>query len=394
MAAPLELSPRPAEFWDPHRPAFVDPTGILNVFSYEHVQRVLADPVFSSYGIDELDYRRIHPASGGLWMADGQRHHDMRTVGAGPFREPQLSQWAPGIRGIAEDLLAAIAGDGNRIDIVADYARPLHLGVICLLLGIPATHAERLDAWVRRSAEPTAVSAVPPEPDEVRFLAELLDQRRRRPEQGLVDALLAHQAEGYLVDGRRLSDEDLIGHLAMLIHAGWEAPAATANLIVFAEDAGVLDQLPGDQRLLASTLEETLRWYSPFPCAQRQARAAAELGGLRVDAGQWVYGWLTAANRDPSRFADPDRFDPGRFDGRRLPHHLSFGRGPRLCLGAPLARLELQIGAQVLLARLPGLRRDRTTALRWTLGINDALTALECTYQARQEPLDTEPGVG
>lgn len=94
-----------------------------------------------------------------------------------------------------------------------------------------------------------------------------------------------------------------------------------------------------------------------------------------------MYGWLTAANRDPSRFPDPNRFDPGRFAASRLPHHLSFGRGPRLCLGAPLARLELQIGAQALLTALPGLRRDPTKPLRWTLGVNDALTALDCTYR-------------
>jgi cytochrome P450 len=384
-AGQVELSARPPEFCDPHRSPVVDDTGTLNVFSYEHVEQVLVEPVFSSYGIAELDYSRIHPASGGLWMADGERHDDMRAIGAAPFREPQLGKLAPGIRGIAERLLDdAVARGGNRIDIVADYARPLHLGVICLLLGIPRTNAELLDTWVRRAAEPTAVYAIPPEPEEVGFLADLIDQRRRHPQEGLLlDALLARQAEGHLVAGRCLSDEDLIGHLAMLVHAGWEATAAIANLILFAEEFGLLAHLAGDEKLLVGTIEEVLRLCPPFARAQRQASADTELGGHRVKAGQWVNGWLTAANRDPTRFANPDTFDPTRFDARRLPNHLSFGRGPRLCLGAPLARLELQIGVRALVTRLPGLRREPTKPLQRTLGIMDALEALPCTFDAQ-----------
>ncbi|HEX5882182.1 MAG TPA: hypothetical protein VF468_28280 [Actinomycetota bacterium] len=285
-ADPLELSSRPPEFWDPHRPPVVDEHGILHVFSYDHVERVLVDPVFSSSGITALDYHRIHPASGGLWMADGRRRQDMRTIGAAPFRQPQLGAWAPGICDIAEDLLAAtLARDGNRIDLVADYARPLHLGVICLLLGIPTSHAGLLDTWVRRAAEATNVAAVPPEPEEVSFLAELLDRRRQHPQHGLVDALLALQTGGYLVEGRRLRDEDLIGHLAMLVHAGWEAPAAIANLIVFAEDVGLLDRLPDDPQLLAGTIEEILRSAPPFPAANARPSPTPSSAGTRSALG-------------------------------------------------------------------------------------------------------------
>jgi cytochrome P450 len=106
--------------------------------------------------------------------------------------------------------------------------------------------------------------------------------------------------------------------------------------------------------------EETWRFYPPFPAARRRAVAATTLGGQRLRAGTWVLGWLTAANRALDQFPDPNHYNIRRSPNR----HLSFGRGRRSCLGAALARLEMTIALQVLLERLPRLRRDRTQPLR------------------------------
>jgi cytochrome P450 len=384
------LPARPPEFWDPQTPPGYDDAGAFNVFGYQDVLRVLTDAkAFSAdYGITDADAPDVHPESLGLWMAGGQRHHDLRALVEAPFRRQQLEAFRPGIRTLADKLLdAVVARDDGRIDIVTDFARPFHLRVACLLLGLDPAHTPMFDRWILRSAASAAVDAVAPEPEETDFWFRLLHERRADPQDGLVDTLIAAQQQGYVVGDRPMTDWDLLGYFAMLLAAGYETASAISNAILDADTVGLLNQLHADRTLLGGVVEETLRWYPPFPTIRRRVIADTELGAQVVKAGPptaptWVVGWLTAANRDPTRFPNPNRYNP-----RRSPNpHLSFGHGRRHCLGAPLARLELTIALQALLERLPGLRRDRVQRLERSYGIVDPLLALPCHFDIPGHP--------
>jgi cytochrome P450 len=385
-ASPEALPVRPAEYWDPQTPPGYDQTGSFNVFGYRDVRRVLTDAeAFSAdYGITDADGPDVHPERLGLWMAGGRRHHDLRALIEDPFRRQRLEALGPSIRALADQLLdAAIARDDGRIDIVSDFARPFHLRVTCRILGLDPAHTPMFDRWIMRSAASAAVDAVASEPEETDFWFRLLHERRACPQDGLVDTLVAAQQHGYVVGDRPMTDWDLIGYFAMLLAAGYETASAISNAILDADTFGLLKELYTDRTLLPGVIEETLRWYPPFPNSRRWVITDSEIGGQVVKAGPtatptWIVGWLTSANRDPARFPNPNRYDP-----RRSPNpHLTFGRGRRHCLGAPLARLEMTIALQALLKRLPGLRRDHTQRLERTYGIVDPLVALPCTFDA------------
>jgi cytochrome P450 len=388
--SPGVLPGRPAEFWDPQTRPGYDETGAVNVFGYQDVLRVLTDAeAFSAdYGITDADAPEVHPESLGLWMAGGRRHRDLRALVEDPFRRQRLEAFRPSIRAVADQLLdAVVAKADGRIDIVTDFARPFHLRVTCLILGLDPAHTPMFDRWIMRSAASAAVDAVAPEPEETDFWFRLLHERRADPQDGLVDRLIAAQQHGYVVGDRPMTDWDLLGYFAMLLAAGYETASAISNAILDADTVGLLEQLSTDPTLLDGVAEETLRWYPPFPTIRRRVIADTELGAQVVKAGEpatptWVVGWLTAANRDPTRFPNPNRYIP-----RRSPNpHLSFGHGRRHCLGAPLARLELTIALQALLERLPGLRRDRTLRLERVYGIVDPLLALPCHFDIPGHP--------
>jgi cytochrome P450 len=388
--SPGVLPTRPAEFWDPQTLPGYDEAGTFNVFGYQDVLRVLTDAeAFSAdYGITDAAAPAVHPESLGLWMAGGRRHRDLRALVEDPFRRQRLQPFAPTIRAVADQLLdAVVARADGRIDIVTDFARPFHLRVTCLILGLDPAHTPMFDRWILRSAASAAVDAVAPEPEETDFWFRLLHERRADPQDGLVDRLIAAQQQGYVVGDRPMTDWDLLGYFAMLLAAGYETASAISNAILDADTVGLLDELRTDRTVLDGVAEETLRWYPPFPTIRRRVIADTELGAQHIKAGSpatptWVVGWLTAANRDPTRFPTPNRYHP-----RRSPNpHLSFGHGRRHCLGAPLARLELTIALQALLERLPGLRRDRTRRLERSYGIVDPLLALPCIFAAPGHP--------
>ncbi len=198
---------------------------------------------------------------------------------------------------------------------------------------------------------------LPSQPDQRAFFEELIARRRASPQEGLVDELIAAQAAGHLVDAAPMSDLDLVGSFAMMLAAGVDTTAASVgNALLFLTEYGHWDALRADPSLIPNAVEETLRWCPAFAGVRRYVIADTMLGGQAVAAGQWATGWLSSANRDPERFADPDTFDIQR----RSNAHLTFGTGRHYCLGAPLARLELRILVEEAVARLPGLRRNVT----------------------------------
>ncbi len=155
-------------------------------------------------------------------------------------------------------------------------------------------------------------------------------------------------------DGTQLSDDEAVGAISLLLGAG---NITTTDLIgngvlALLQHPDQLDALLADPSLIANAVEEMLRFDPPVVVTDRIATADIEVGGCPITKGQWLWPALTSANRDPAVHPDPDRFDIQRADV----HHLSFGGGPHLCLGAPLARMEAQIAIGSLLARFPKIR--------------------------------------
>ncbi len=176
--------------------------------------------------------------------------------------------------------------------------------------------------------------------------------RRRQPRQDLISDLA--NAE---LDGQRLSDEEIFSFVRLLLPAGVETTyRSTGNLLfTLLSDPGQLDSVRSDRSLVAQTIEESLRFETPLLNITRLATRNTEIDGVPIPAGSTIMLMLAAANREETRYADPDRFDIGRGDPKP---HISFGHGPHVCLGIHLARMEMRVALNLLLDRLPNLRLD------------------------------------
>jgi cytochrome P450 len=328
---------------------------------FEDVRAAACDPAtFSSEGTDIS--QGLLPM---IQALDPPRHDALRALVSKAFTPRRVESLEPRIREIARELIDGFAGRGEA-DLLADFARHLPSRVIGELLGVPPERREHLLHFTE-----ALVEARPPGPGEgglerhpalriYRDFSELLAARRERRRDDLMSALL--DAE---IDGRRLSDDELLGFCFVLIVAGNDT---TTNLI--ANGAVLLADHPDQRKLLAErpdlipgAVEETLRFESPAQALPRVARRAVVLHGRTIPEGALVRLVWAAANRDPREFADPERFDVTR----QIPRHLAFGQGIHFCLGANLARLEARIAFEELLARLPEWRlRERP---RWRTSI-------------------------
>ncbi|MFF4104506.1 cytochrome P450 [Streptomyces sp. NPDC001903] len=284
-----------------------------------------------------------------MLQTDAPRHTRLRTLVAREFTAGRVEAMGARVRQIADGLLDALPQAGTA-DLVASYALPLPLTVICELLGVPFADQHLFHGWSTELVAPTSPAAAAAAGGEMSaYFAALIAAKAGDPGPDLMSALvLASAAE----DG--LSPEELLGMAFLLLVAGHET---TVNLI----SGGVLnllrhpDQLAAlraDARLLDGAVEEMLRHDGPVTAAAfRHAAEPVEIDGVRIPAGDSVMLSLASASRDPRYFPDPDRFDirrPAR-------GHLAFGHGIHHCLGAPLARVEGRIALRALLRRLPDL---------------------------------------
>ncbi|MFD4639342.1 cytochrome P450 [Lentzea sp. NPDC058436] len=350
------LPARPAKFFDPATEVHFDPElGSWHVFSLADVQRVLSDVecFSSSYGLTDETRPLANPVLSGMWAADGQRHRDLRAAVADPFSPRVMSLLEDRIRAIATELVDGL--DPGGFDVVTALGKPLPTRVVCHLLGLGLSAETRMTEWLEQwYQEAVTTNTVPRQAEMAEFFAAEIERQRAEPGDGLIAELLAVQAAGYLVDGRPMSDWDLVGYCAMLLGAGVDTTAATIpNAVLFLTEFGCWEELGADPSLIPGAIEETMRWYPVFPGPRRQVTRDVTIGGQRMEAGQWVSGWLGAANRDPARYADPDTFDI-----RRRTRIMTFGHGPHHCLGAGLARLEKRVLLEEMVRRLPLLRRE------------------------------------
>lgn len=293
-----------------------------------------------------------------LWAVfkDPPDHTRLRGLMNRAFTPRAVEALRPNIERIVDDLIDAIVARGSA-DLIADFAYPLPASVIMDMLGVPRSDLGVMKVWsddialfvgIARATPDKYVKAQAGTREMAAYFRRLVAERRKAPREDMISALIAAEEQA-----QHLTEDEIVATCILLLFAGHET---TANLIgngvlAFLRHPGELAKLRARPELAESAVEECLRYDGPSGALARVVAVAHEMGGRPLKAGERVYAWMNAANRDPRRFADPDRFDIERPDNR----HLTFGHGAHFCLGAPLARLEAQIAFPRLFERLQGL---------------------------------------
>jgi cytochrome P450 len=346
-AAPLVRDPR---------------TGLWLLFDYAGVRQALTDHAHFSSSL----FRAGRSNPNWLIFLDPPRHAMLRGLIDQAFTPRAVAELEPRIRQLSRSLVHAVLPRGE-MDLVSEYATPLPMMVVAELIGIPADEWPRFRRWsdeilklsttlTENSTAAEAVAAYAAVKAEMGpWLAALEQERIAQPKDDLLTRLM--EAE---VNGERLTDQEIAGFVELLIVAGQET---TSNLIAnamlcFAEHPEQRERLAASPELLPAAIEEVLRFRSPVQWIFRVTTGDVTLHGQTISAGQVVIPMAGAANRDPSVFADPGRFDIGR-----LPNpHLAFGHGAHFCIGAALARLETRVALQDLFGRLHKLEVESAAA--------------------------------
>lgn len=281
---------------------------------------------------------------------DGDEHRVKRGLVASAFRPRTVrDKVRPLIEAIAEELADEIAPLGEA-ELMATFAKRLPLRVITRLLGIPDDDEDRMAAWamamIQMSIDPERARRATGE--FTQYVAPLVARRRADPADDLLSTIVTEE-----VEGQRLSDEEVYGFLRLLFPAGADTTWLTLGTLMIAVlgNPEVHDRLRASEEERGWAVEETLRWETTTGTEGRETTQDVVLSGVHIPAGELVWLILPVANRDPREFVDPDRWDLDR-----RPQHLGFGLGSHFCLGAYLARVELNVALEVLLRRLPGLR--------------------------------------
>ncbi|MFE2634888.1 cytochrome P450 [Streptomyces scopuliridis] len=338
------------------------------VLGYEAVRAALGDARLRNdiRHSSEFDSDGGYAIGRNMLQVDPPDHTRLRALVSRQFTARRIAELEPRIRRISAELLDAMAPAGGA-DLVDAYAFPLPITVICELLGVPAADREAFHRWSSAIVAVTdAEAAVAGATAMTEYLTGLIEEKRRLApgeDADLLHALVrTHDSDDE--DGDQLAPDELLGMAFLLLVAGHET---TVNLISSAvhlllRHPDQLAALRADPGLLEGAIEETLR-YEPSAqiAAYRYTAEPVTLAGTPIPRGERVVLSLAAANRDPARFADPERFDIRR-DPAVNRAQLAFSHGIHHCLGAPLARLEASIALPALLERFPDLALDDATA--------------------------------
>ena len=334
----------------------------VTVLGYDECQTVLTHPdTFSSSIYDQI----MGPVMGRtLLELDGAEHRASRALVSPSFRTALLERWRSElVEVVVHELIDRFAPRG-RAELAREFTFAFPVQVIARIMGLPRDDYLRFQRlsiellnvvydWDRGTAASASLKA---------YLAEILADRRRNPQDDLISTLAESE-----IDGARLTDDEIFAFLLLILPAGVETTyRASGNLLVaLLTEPPLLDALRADRGLLRGAFEEALRWEPPITTVVRRAVRDCELGGVAIPAGTNVSVSVSAANRDPTRYPDPDRFDPTR----RNIAHLTFGGGPHLCLGMHLARMEGTVAIDALLDRLPDLRLDPSAPAPNVVGV-------------------------
>ena len=336
---------------------------------------VLASRDFGMRGIEDMLRKQVGPGPALEFIAnrfhsyDPPEHTRLRSLVARAFSARRIQAMRVHIEALAEGFLDQVGAEKS-FDLVEKFAYPLPSWVITEMLGTPMEERMQLSTWTERILKLQGT----PLPDKVTkeegnaaakdfmaYMRQFIEVRRSKPGDDLVSALIVAEEQG-----DHLTAEEIAECVVFLSNAGF---STTRNLIGSAVAALLTNReqwelLVNDRSLIGEAVEEALRYDCSLTSTLRFARQETIVGSRKLVAGAAVFCLLNAANRDPERFPDPDRFDIMRTDKK----HLAFGGGVHLCLGAALARPQIEIALGALLRRYPRLRLG-TEKIEWRSGL-------------------------
>ncbi len=292
-----------------------------------------------------------------LLNLEAPAHTRLRTLVNRAFVSRQVEQLRPRIRQLAHELIDGFE-ENDSVDLIKAFAAPIPAIIIAEMIGLPAEMAPKLLEWSNRMVtmymygvtHETELDANHAAAEFTSYLRGVIAERRKAPKEDLLSHMLTADR-----DGDVLIEDEVLSTAILLLNAGHEATVhTTGNGVKSILESGLDPQsLFATPEQAEKTVEECLRFDAPLHLFTRYTlHDDTELEGIRLRKGDVVGLMLGAANRDPARFANADRFDPFRTDGANV----SFGAGIHFCIGAPLARIELQEAMKVLFERLPKLR--------------------------------------
>ncbi|MDH2391620.1 cytochrome P450 [Streptomyces sp. HNM0663] len=340
-----------------HRITGTDGQPAWLVTRFDDVRAALADPLLS---LDKTHARKgsyrglsLPPAlDANLLNMDPPDHTRLRRLVGRAFTQRRVEHLRAPIRATADQLLGAL-GEHGTTDLIASYAAPLPITVICDLLGVPGSYRRDFRAWTS--------ALIAPDPDHPQaakeaiaamldFFTELMAHKRREPADDLLTDLIAVRD----TEGDRLTEDELMSLVFLILFAGYENTVQLIGNAVLAllQHPDQMALVRKDPSRIPTAVEELARYEGPALLAIRRFPIRdVTIGGVRIPAGETILLSLSAANRDPDRFPDPDRLDLGR----DATGHLALGHGIHYCLGAPLARAETEIALAALLERFEDL---------------------------------------
>jgi len=351
--APAPRVPRilsaPEIQWDPLRaPTFDAAARRASVFAHADVLRVLnTDGVTMTqqYG-PAADREDEHPNRSFMWAWDGKAHDDRRHLLEEPF-----TRALKGIAAVVQERTAARLDDIHRRGVrTFDLMTTLALvpyDVVTVLIGAPLEDTALFLEWLEE-ANSTAIDGMPRQDAMREYFLQLIARAKKEPRGGLLGHLVEAQAAGVTLDGRPITDRDILASLWGMYSAGTDTTGNSfaSFFVMVAENPELQSELRDRPETMTSAVEEALRLDPAFPTVGHETLVPFRFGETLVPAGTKVLGWISSANRDPRVFDDPGVMRLGR----KPNPHLAFGNGLHLCLGAPLARIELREMMRVLLA--------------------------------------------
>jgi cytochrome P450 len=327
------------------------------VIGYEEVRQVLVDQRFSRAAAvapgRSLQGTEMF-AAGSINGIDPPEHTRLRRLVASAFTARRVEGMRPRVATIVDTLIDSLLDQPQPADLVSGFSLPLPVQVICEMLGVPAEDMEQFHAWsdtVMGDWDRDGEVIMPALLDMYGYFANLIALKRAKPADDLMSALIVARDES-----DRLTEEELTMLGCTILLGGHETTAnqISLSLLMLLDHPAQLERLRADPALIPGAVEELVR-FVPLGFGLPPARMATEdvsLGDVTIAAGEVVVPLFAAANRDPAAFRDPDRFDVLRPPA----NHLAFGAGVHHCLGAQLARLELQQAFLGLIGRMRGLR--------------------------------------